>query len=86
MKEVIRQSRPAIALEYAPQVINEMGYRTSDLLDFMSTRHYVPFVIGRDGELRQTLPHRLDDGLEEGDYQDVLFLDGVGCPAGGHKE
>jgi FkbM family methyltransferase len=86
MTEVIRQSRPPIALEYAPRAINEMGYRVSDLLDFMSTRQYVPFLIGRHGELRQTLPHWLEDGLGESDYWDVLFLDRVRCSVLGLEE
>lgn len=75
MERVIHESRPAIALEYAPQLLDEVGYSAADLMNSMTGLGYVPLVIDRDGELHRTDSAALGESLDDGHYLDLLFVE-----------
>lgn len=74
MERVIHESRPVIALEYAPRLLEEVGYSASDLSSFMTGLRYGPRVIGRGGVLHRTNWAELGETLGGGQYLDLLLI------------
>jgi len=53
MREILESNpRIAVALEYDPNAMRELGFDAADLLHFFATRGFEPQVIERSGELR----------------------------------
>jgi FkbM family methyltransferase len=72
MSGVVEESRPAVALEFAPDALEEGGASLEKLLGFFEERRYAPFRIERHGGLIETDGEALSD-VRAGDYRDLLF-------------
>jgi FkbM family methyltransferase len=64
-----RWPEAAVALEYMPSAMRELGLEFGPTLAAFSERGYTPFEIGRRGEITPGLPR-----LKDGGYADILFL------------
>ena len=68
-----RNPRIAVALEYAPEAMRELGFDAAALLAFWTTRGFQPTVIGRSGKLRDVVAGELDAMAGADDYVNLLF-------------
>jgi len=74
MTRVLEESRPVVALEYAPDNLAKAGASVADLIDLMAEQRYVPFLIGGRGALSPTDGVALKESVTAEDYRDLLFL------------
>jgi hypothetical protein len=66
---VAQQPRVAVAVEYMPQALEELGYEARSLLDWFSEREFQMYSLGKSGQLN----HGLSDELAQKGYVDLIF-------------
>jgi FkbM family methyltransferase len=66
---VTREPQAAVAVEYMPHALEELGYQASSLLDWFQERKFQMYSLGKGGEL----DHGLSDELAAKGYVDLLF-------------
>lgn len=59
-----------LALEYAPDAIEDLGFRPADLLDWLAARNFRAHLLGKDGSLVRLNADRA--GTQP--YEDLLFI------------
>lgn len=66
---VAHEPQVAVAVEYTPQALEELGYKASLLLDWFGEREFQMYSLGKDGELTRGL----SDELTAKGYVDLIF-------------
>jgi FkbM family methyltransferase len=64
-----REPQIAVAIEYMPQALEELGYHASSLLDWFGEREFQMYSLGKSGELSRGL----SDELAAKGYVDLIF-------------
>jgi FkbM family methyltransferase len=64
-----RNPQAAVAVEYMPQALEELGYQASSLLDWFREREFQMYSLGKNGELSRGL----SDELAQKGYVDLIF-------------
>lgn len=59
----------AVAVEYMPQALEELGYKAASLLDWFAERQFNMYSLSKNGELTQGLSRE----LSEKGYVDLIF-------------
>jgi FkbM family methyltransferase len=66
---VAREPQVAVAIEYMPQALEDLGYQASSLLDWFHEREFQMYSLGKSGELSRGL----SDELARKGYVDLIF-------------
>ena len=66
---VARHPQVAVAVEYMPQALEELGYEASSLLDWFHEREFQMYSLGKNGDLSRGL----SDELAAKGYVDLIF-------------
>jgi hypothetical protein len=69
MAATIAQSKAAVAIEYMPEAMKDLGYDAHAMLDWFSEREFRMYSLGKRGELTQGLSSE----LSEKGYVDLVF-------------
>jgi FkbM family methyltransferase len=62
-----------VALEYAPQSMEELGFSSQKLLDFFETKNYLMYILTRKGQLALARRESIDTLVNQRGYIDMIF-------------
>jgi FkbM family methyltransferase len=66
--------RAAVAIEYAPKSLRDLGFEPQRLLEFFRDRGYTPHIIYKSGRTEPTDDAGIEDGVRRWSYLNLLFL------------